>query len=202
MPKLLSGIQQKRLEEDLCWIVPLVPPPSPSPDDSVGQGMNWITVLILVQACAHKEGTDTSVLADVLMNKCTLALLSHNLFSKLLWSEECIAQWVLHGRAPNDAQFVRLLCTRMENHPHQVCPVHGVDPLNFLVRGVFTLYSFVLCVNLNKWECVLCQIYYNQEPDIILPPSVAVTLIAVQCTISSVIYSTFSVTLLCRFRKL
>ena len=55
-------------------------------------------------------------------------------------------------RAPNDAQFAHLWCTRTDFHPLQVCTMCGVDPLNLLVRGVFTPYSFVLCVSLNKFE--------------------------------------------------
>ena len=31
-----------------------------------------------------------------------------------------------------------------------VCIVRGIDPLNFRVRGVFTLENFVLCVRLKK----------------------------------------------------
>ena len=42
-------------------------------------------------------------------------------------------------RAPSDAQFARLLRTRTDFHPLQICPVRGVDPLNLLVRDVFTL---------------------------------------------------------------
>ena len=56
--------------------------------------------------------------------------------------------------APNDTQFVHFWRTRTDFHPTplQVCPVPGVDPLNLLVRGVFTLYNFVLCVSLKKCE--------------------------------------------------
>ena len=43
---------------------------------------------------------------------------------------------VLYFRAPNDTQFVRLQCIWTEIHPLQVCPVHGVDPLNFIVWSV------------------------------------------------------------------
>ena len=32
-----------------------------------------------------------------------------------------------------------LWCSRTKIHPLQVCPVHGIDPLNWLVRGVFTV---------------------------------------------------------------
>ena len=42
-------------------------------------------------------------------------------------------------RASNDAQLAHLWCTRTNFHPLQVCPVRGVDPLNLLVRDVFTL---------------------------------------------------------------
>ena len=34
--------------------------------------------------------------------------------------------------------------------------MRGVDPLNFLVRGVFILYAYVLRVSLNKREYFLC----------------------------------------------
>ena len=47
-----------------------------------------------------------------------------------------VCQW---SRAPSDAQFACLWHTRTSFHPLQVYPVHGVDPLNLLVRGVFTL---------------------------------------------------------------
>ena len=46
----------------------------------------------------------------------------------------------------NDARFVSLWRTRTENHFLEVGSVRGVDPLNLAVRGVFTLYNFVLCV--------------------------------------------------------
>ena len=36
-------------------------------------------------------------------------------------------------------------------------------------------------------EHVLCQIYYNGEPEMVVPLSMAVTFVAVQCTVSSVI---------------
>ena len=55
-------------------------------------------------------------------------------------------------RASNDAQFMRLWHTRTDFHPLQVCPVHIVDPQTLLVRGVFTPYSFALCVSLKKCE--------------------------------------------------
>ena len=42
------------------------------------------------------------------------------------------------SRAPNDTQFAHLGCTRTDFHPFQGCHVRGVDPLNLLVRGVFT----------------------------------------------------------------
>ena len=42
-------------------------------------------------------------------------------------------------RAPNDAWFACLSHTRTEIHPLQACPVCGIDPLNWQVRGVFTL---------------------------------------------------------------
>ena len=57
-------------------------------------------------------------------------------------------------RAPNDAWFACLLCTRTEIHPLQVCPVREVDPQNWLVRGLSTLKNFVLYVSLKKWEWV------------------------------------------------
>ena len=41
--------------------------------------------------------------------------------------------------APKDAQIARLCRNRTNFHPLQVCPVTGVDPLNLLARGVFTL---------------------------------------------------------------
>ena len=42
-------------------------------------------------------------------------------------------------KAPNDAQFACLGCTRSEIHLLQVWPVCGGDPLNLLVKSVFTL---------------------------------------------------------------
>ena len=50
-------------------------------------------------------------------------------------------KWTLTvaARAPNDAQFARLLRTRTEIHPLQVCPMRGVDPPTLLLWGVFTL---------------------------------------------------------------
>ena len=56
----------------------------------------------------------------------------------------------------SDTQFACLWCTRTEIDPLQVCPVSGVDPLNLLVKGVFTLESFVLGISLEKWEYILC----------------------------------------------
>ena len=43
-----------------------------------------------------------------------------------------------HNRAPSDAWFACLWCTRTKIHPLQVCPMHGTGPLNGLVRGAFT----------------------------------------------------------------
>ena len=40
-------------------------------------------------------------------------------------------------RAPSDTQFACLWHTRANIHPFQVCPLHGVNPLNLVVRGVF-----------------------------------------------------------------
>ena len=47
----------------------------------------------------------------------------------------------IYTRAPNDARFAHLWRTRTETeiHPLQVWPVCGIDPLNWLVRCVFTL---------------------------------------------------------------
>ena len=45
---------------------------------------------------------------------------------------------------PHDALFAWLWCTRTEIHPLQVGLVRGIHPLNWLVRGVFTLQNFVL----------------------------------------------------------
>ena len=45
----------------------------------------------------------------------------------------------LSCRAPNVAKFAHLWCTTTDFHPLEVCPVHGVDLLNLLVKGVFTL---------------------------------------------------------------
>ena len=42
-------------------------------------------------------------------------------------------------RVPSDTQFAHLWRTRTNCHPLQVCPVRGVDPVNLLVRSVFTL---------------------------------------------------------------
>ena len=50
------------------------------------------------------------------------------------------------SRAPSEAQFGHLWPTRTDFNP----PVCAVDPLNLLVRGVFTLLSFVLCVSLKS----------------------------------------------------
>ena len=47
------------------------------------------------------------------------------------------------ARAPNDAQFARLRHSRTEIHTLQVCPVHGVDPLNLVVW--VCVYSLKLC---------------------------------------------------------
>ena len=55
-------------------------------------------------------------------------------------------------RVPSDTQFAHLWRTRTDFHPLQVCPVRGVDPVNLLVRSVFTLWSFVLCVSSKKCE--------------------------------------------------
>ena len=44
-----------------------------------------------------------------------------------------------HHRAPNDTPFARLWRTRTEIHPLQVCPVRGIDPLNWPVRDVSLL---------------------------------------------------------------
>ena len=67
--------------------------------------------------------------------------------------------WLLwrNPQEPQSSQW-RSVCaswrTRTDFRPLQVCPVHGVEPLNLLVRGVcvFTLWSFVLCVSLKKFE--------------------------------------------------
>ena len=45
-------------------------------------------------------------------------------------------------RAPNDAQFARLWHAGTKIHPLQICPVHGIDPLNWLERGC--LLSIIL----------------------------------------------------------
>ena len=42
-------------------------------------------------------------------------------------------------RAPNDAQFAHIWRPRTKIRPLQVCPLHGIDPLNWLARGMFTL---------------------------------------------------------------
>ena len=57
--------------------------------------------------------------------------------------------WV---RAPNDAHFVHFWHARTKIHPLHVRPMHGVDPLNFLVRVVFIVLNLVLCISLKKWE--------------------------------------------------
>ena len=55
-----------------------------------------------------------------------------------------VCLWWTHGdlslgsRASNDSWFARLWHTRTEIHHLQICPVHGICPLNWLVRGVFT----------------------------------------------------------------
>ena len=59
---------------------------------------------------------------------------------------------ILQHQDPSDALFARLSRFRTEIHPLQVCPVCGIDPLNWPVRGVFTVYHFALCVSLKKWE--------------------------------------------------
>ena len=41
-------------------------------------------------------------------------------------------------RAPTDAWFACHWRTRTKIYPLQVCPVHGIDSLNWLMRGVFT----------------------------------------------------------------
>ena len=82
-------------------------------------------------------------------------------------------------RAPNDTQFAHLWRFRMENRPLQVCPMQGVDPLN-LIEGVRLLSKALYCASASKiWERGLCQVYYNREPDMVPPPSMAVTLKAV-----------------------
>ena len=48
----------------------------------------------------------------------------------------------------------------------------------------------------KKWERVLCQIYHSPDSDMVLPPSLAVTMTALPRTISSVIQPTFSGTLI------
>ena len=94
------------------------------------------------------------------------------------------------ARAPNDAQFAHLWHNRTETDPLKVCPVPGVDPQTFPVRGVFTLLNFVQSVGLNSGNslvvlCVLVAIDYSQEPNmhkfISVGHSVAVTFIAVPC---------------------
>ena len=58
---------------------------------------------------------------------------------------------LLQPTAPSEAQFAHLWLARAEIHPLQVCPLRGVDPLYLLVRGVFTLWSFV-CASAWKSE--------------------------------------------------
>ena len=80
-----------------------------------------------------------------------------------------LSQVNLHGhiKVPSDARFTCLWCTRTKIHLLQVCPVHGVDPVNLLVRGMFSLLNIVLCVG-PKSEysftvlCALVIVYYTQ----------------------------------------
>ena len=54
-------------------------------------------------------------------------------------------RYVCTCRAPNGARFVCLWGTRTEIHPLQVCPVRGIDPLNWLVRVCLLNYSLKFC---------------------------------------------------------
>ena len=49
----------------------------------------------------------------------------------------------------------------------QVCHVRGVDPLNVIVRGVFTLLHFVQWVSLTSGNSfpVLCALVVSREPN-------------------------------------
>ena len=80
----------------------------------------------------------------------SLSLLFHHHF--ILVCLEQLSSYRLVFRAPNDARFACLWHTRTETQPLQVCPVRGIDLLNWLVRSVFTLSNFVLCISLKKWE--------------------------------------------------
>ena len=55
-----------------------------------------------------------------------------------------------HTRGPNDAQFAHLWCTRIDFLPLQVCPVHGVDPLNLL--GACSTSKALYCASAWKSE--------------------------------------------------
>ena len=61
----------------------------------------------------------------------------------------------LNIMAPNDAQFARLWRIRAEIHPLQVCPVHGVHPLNLLVE-VCLLSKTLYCVSAWKSTNTFC----------------------------------------------
>ena len=65
------------------------------------------------------------------------------MFTALQWTKCSVTLWICKilyiiyvyiyslFRAPKDARFTHFWCTRTEIHPLQVCPVCGIDPLNW-----------------------------------------------------------------------
>ena len=53
-------------------------------------------------------------------------------------------------RAPNDAWFACLWCTRTKLHPLQACPVSEIDPLNWLVSLLSKNLHYIVYVSLKK----------------------------------------------------
>ena len=118
---------------------PLTPRPSsgPPPTPSLCHALGLIRVKV-----------STGVCVCVCISFCVWACIYRVHFREkcqwaiwLLGSNNNGPSGILNGPlsgAPSDAQFARLWSTGTEIHSLQVCPVHGIDHLNWLVSGVFT----------------------------------------------------------------
>ena len=73
--------------------------------------------------------------------------------------KRCRLQW--YGHVSRSSGLAKTILHRTQIHPLQVCSVRGVDPLNLLVRSVFTRKkNFVLSANLKKWKSFPCRLCF------------------------------------------